>query len=174
MPPFLHFSEPGATELIPVTQSSFSAAEVLSPRVIGFLGKCQILYDCSFSLLLCLTRSHPHTEQPSICEGCEQGHEGSRKLNKLFFLLGYFRAVRQEPVQFGEIGGHTQIKCPVVRMWDHNSWEMVAAAQLFPKYFWFIITKRNKEPAGILWCLSPPQSYLFTVYRSPQPNREQH
>ena len=24
-------------------------------------------------------------------------------------LLGYFRAVRQEPVQFGEIGGHTQI-----------------------------------------------------------------
>lgn len=39
--------------------------------------------------------------------GAGKDNESSIKLN--FFLLGYFRAVRQEPVQFGEIGGHTQI-----------------------------------------------------------------
>lgn len=56
--------------------------------------------------------------------------------------------------------------CPVVWMWDHNTWEMVEATKLFPKYFWFTIAKRNSnnnnnnKPPKIVVLVIPIQAYF--------------
>lgn len=57
--------------------------------------------------------------------------------------------------------------CPVVWMWDHNTWKMVDATKLFPKYFWFIIAKRNnKKPVGNNGiCHTYSKLFLFPMYK---------